>query len=359
MNNELLDKHQNDPSWAEVVRLYSGLFDTQDERENFILDLSDTNILLAAECKTSSSNIQNNLQFELSEKADYLLNNSPISEPNYQASLYALSELSRVDLVSQHLARIKNRNIPIIRLILENLPETIESKNIVITAVLSNPSFFFNAFLTLLERFEQKKIFLTETEIYEIFDALINQRENCEHVLSFIKKYQKKIEKIPKYDQYARGELCNIRGYENLLLWLRFFELNIQNVDLIQILLNQPSINSLQNVLFCLENIDKDSKIGYLNKMLNSDNPTVLSVCLIYINSDETLLRIFGRGEAFQKYKYFLGKGTSERSQFQSYFTFSKKASKLSMIIRRSNNPQNFADFNIQQHINVGDVTRK
>lgn len=54
MDNDLLQKHQNDSAWAEVIRLYSGLFDTQDEREDFILDLADKDILLAAECKTSS-----------------------------------------------------------------------------------------------------------------------------------------------------------------------------------------------------------------------------------------------------------------------------------------------------------------
>lgn len=33
MDKDLLQKHQNDPTWAEVIRLYSGLFDTQDERK--------------------------------------------------------------------------------------------------------------------------------------------------------------------------------------------------------------------------------------------------------------------------------------------------------------------------------------
>ncbi len=54
MNNDLLQKHLNDPAWAEVIRLHSGLFDTQEERENFILDLAETDILLAVECKMSS-----------------------------------------------------------------------------------------------------------------------------------------------------------------------------------------------------------------------------------------------------------------------------------------------------------------
>lgn len=54
MHNELLEQHKNDPSWAEVLRLYSGLFDAQNEREDFILNLAETDILLAIECKSSS-----------------------------------------------------------------------------------------------------------------------------------------------------------------------------------------------------------------------------------------------------------------------------------------------------------------
>jgi hypothetical protein len=54
MQNDLIDKHIKNPSWAEVLRLYSGLFDAQNEREEFILNLAETDILLAVECKSCS-----------------------------------------------------------------------------------------------------------------------------------------------------------------------------------------------------------------------------------------------------------------------------------------------------------------
>ncbi|MCC5943438.1 MAG: hypothetical protein JJT94_00770, partial [Bernardetiaceae bacterium] len=70
MDKDLLQKHQNDPAWAEVIRLYSGLFDTQDEREDFIIDFADKDILLAAECKTSSVEEEENIESVLIEKAN-------------------------------------------------------------------------------------------------------------------------------------------------------------------------------------------------------------------------------------------------------------------------------------------------
>jgi len=69
MDNVLLNKHIDDPDWAEVVRLYSGLFETQDEREDFIIKLADEDLLLAAECKTSSFEKEFNISNILIEYA--------------------------------------------------------------------------------------------------------------------------------------------------------------------------------------------------------------------------------------------------------------------------------------------------
>ncbi|MBK9425793.1 MAG: hypothetical protein IPN54_17025 [Bacteroidetes bacterium] len=50
MNKILLDKYKNDPTWSETIKLYSGLFDSQDKREDFILNIAESDILLATEC---------------------------------------------------------------------------------------------------------------------------------------------------------------------------------------------------------------------------------------------------------------------------------------------------------------------
>ncbi|WP_285269192.1 hypothetical protein [Kaistella rhinocerotis] len=55
MAKALLDKYKNDPAWAETIKLYSGLFDTQEERGDFIIDLSQSDTSLAADCELSST----------------------------------------------------------------------------------------------------------------------------------------------------------------------------------------------------------------------------------------------------------------------------------------------------------------
>lgn len=43
-----------DKKWSEVIKLYSGLFNDENERAEFIIDLSDSDISLAADCELSS-----------------------------------------------------------------------------------------------------------------------------------------------------------------------------------------------------------------------------------------------------------------------------------------------------------------
>ncbi len=67
----IINKHKEDPGWAEVICLYSGLFETEKEREEFIVELASTNIYLSAECKLTSINDEDVILDQLIEKAFY------------------------------------------------------------------------------------------------------------------------------------------------------------------------------------------------------------------------------------------------------------------------------------------------
>ncbi|XVJ66848.1 MAG: hypothetical protein HEQ40_12040 [Lacibacter sp.] len=62
MPKTLLEKYKNDPAWAETIKLYSGLFDTDTERKDFIIELAETDILLATEC--SKTELRANIEVE-------------------------------------------------------------------------------------------------------------------------------------------------------------------------------------------------------------------------------------------------------------------------------------------------------
>lgn len=93
MDKDILEKHTNDPTWAEVIRLYSGLFDTKDEREDFILDLAEKDILLAAECKTSS--VDEEIVLTLSIEKKISINSIDTNES--AKSILALLEINKFE----------------------------------------------------------------------------------------------------------------------------------------------------------------------------------------------------------------------------------------------------------------------
>lgn len=106
MYRNLLDKHKDDPSWAEVIRLYSGLFDTQDERENFIIDLAETDILLAAECKTSSIEEEFFLMNNLTNLCQN--NNQNFVDAEITAKIFlSLIEIDKLTEIVQILSNVK------------------------------------------------------------------------------------------------------------------------------------------------------------------------------------------------------------------------------------------------------------
>jgi hypothetical protein len=108
MQINLIETHKNDPSWAEVLRLYSGLFDTQNEREDFILNLAETDILLAAECKSNSVIEEKNI---VNDICNYAIENGEKYSNIYEIAemITAIIELNNHSLAYDTL--LKNRII--------------------------------------------------------------------------------------------------------------------------------------------------------------------------------------------------------------------------------------------------------
>lgn len=100
-----INKYLNDQKWSEVVKLYSGLFDDENQRTEFIIDLSENDISLAVDCKNESITNESELKGNLTESS-------------YQKALYfndhygsakafeALLKLDASDKVSNILASI-------------------------------------------------------------------------------------------------------------------------------------------------------------------------------------------------------------------------------------------------------------
>lgn len=91
--------------WAETVRLYSGLLEGT-ERINFIKEISNENILLAAECRTISILIEDELDEYLTKVALAEAKQFKFSETSAKG-IMALVELNKFDEITQIFSSIK------------------------------------------------------------------------------------------------------------------------------------------------------------------------------------------------------------------------------------------------------------
>jgi hypothetical protein len=93
MDKTVLDKYKNDPAWAETIKLYSGLFETDNERKDFILELAETDILLATECSKTELIANNETETSLKEKLKKTSKNT-LQQVVSAINLNSISEIS-------------------------------------------------------------------------------------------------------------------------------------------------------------------------------------------------------------------------------------------------------------------------
>lgn len=93
MDKTVLDKYKNNPAWVETIKLYSGLFETDNERKDFILELAETDILLATECSKTELTANNETETGLKEKLKKTSKNT-LQQVVSAINLNSISEIS-------------------------------------------------------------------------------------------------------------------------------------------------------------------------------------------------------------------------------------------------------------------------
>jgi len=93
-----------DPKWSEVVKLYSGLFDDEIEKYDFIINTSEMDLMLAAECSQNSISKNENLDNTILDKAKRqfeLISNSELGRTYHEfISVLLIKPLNR-DLIME------------------------------------------------------------------------------------------------------------------------------------------------------------------------------------------------------------------------------------------------------------------
>ncbi len=185
---EILDKYKNDPAWAETIKLYSGLFDSSYDREQFILSLTDSDVLLASECKSSSAVEENLLTNTIENKCRSTLLSSNDLE-NFSNALKALDNINKHNLIKDFIKTVKPNKIEFLRNVMSILPYNKASLELLTLILISNPKNYIKTYLNILNSLGRELIFLETETIQSIFKLLlIDNNIKAKYTLQFYKQ---------------------------------------------------------------------------------------------------------------------------------------------------------------------------
>jgi len=108
MDRSVIEKYQNNPLWSEVIKLYSGLFSNEDDRSEFVLDLAESNVLLAAQCKNTSIEEETNIS-EIIKKISY---HKALYFDDFKGSAKAFEALLQLDGLDEVLKILNEIKVP-------------------------------------------------------------------------------------------------------------------------------------------------------------------------------------------------------------------------------------------------------
>lgn len=221
-HRNLINEKIADSKWSEVIQLYSGLFENENDRVEFVIDLSDFDISLAIDCKLTSLNNEDLIVYELAQKINKIYN---LSNNNIESlrSVYNLIKLGKDAYLEDYILKFKAKgNIKdLFLLIIEKYDDNRKSK-LLIDLIKYRRTIYSKWLINNL--YHQDFYDISLNEIKELLKTLIlvRKRNSFKLIFKLIKIYN--IE-----NQYSKEYIINIlekkgsKNCLNLVKWLNKF----------------------------------------------------------------------------------------------------------------------------------------
>lgn len=182
--NELASK----PEWSEVVKLYSGLFDAEGDRFQFISSLIYSDLYLAAGCKTNSIREEQELKASILNRAKEIKTESSKID-KVVGKLLTLIELNEINLISYELSIINRpqpkKHKPLIERIIQDINND-QAKRFLIVLSHQNPSLFSWG----LKAMNKDNILLDRQFLNKVtFEFIENNKIGSKTFIKFINEY--------------------------------------------------------------------------------------------------------------------------------------------------------------------------
>lgn len=321
MDKIALDKYKNDPAWAETIKLYSGLFDSRNDREIFISNLAESDVLLASECKNSSSFEENTISNTIEGKCQSILL-KPNEPENFSNALKALANINKQNLIKDFIQSVKSDKIEFLKNVMTTLPYEKSSLELLTLILISNPKNYIKTFLNILSNLRNDLIYLENDTIQEIFKLLLTDNKiKAKYVLLFFRQNANFINPL-SFSEEAKDKLIYFDELQDVVNWINIFELKIKFKDLIIHLIEQnDSVKKYYIALSLMESLKEKEKIYILNILNESKNLKNQIILFIYI-------------DVYYKYKLHFKNHTDFKTKInpnilKSYDEFRKTFSKV------------------------------
>lgn len=321
MDKAVLDRYKNDPAWAETIKLYSGLFDSGNDREQFIVNLAESDVLLASECKNSSTVEESSISDSIEEKCQSILLR-PNEPENFSNALKALANINKNNLIKEFIQSVKPDKIEFLRNVMSILPYDKSSLELLILILNSNPQSYIKTFLNILTNLERESIYLERESIEVIFKLLLTDNKiKVKYALQFYRLNLNFINPL-SYTEEAEAKLIYFDEFQDLIDWVNIFELKIKYKDVILHLIEQnDSVKGYYTALSLMESLTEKEKLFILNKLNESKNLKNQILLFIYINVN------YNYRLHFRNYRDF--KTKINTNVLKAYDEFRKAFSKL------------------------------
>lgn len=270
MDSSILENYINDPSWTEVIKLYSGLFENTNESNEFIKEINSINIYLAAQCSTSFINENLELENEIIIKADILLKEK-LLKSNHSIDIQYINtmlELGQFEKILPFYENALPRSIPYLNSIIHRLLEnnTFINANS-LNAILKNNSNFYIS--KIIEFYKSSEIEIEEEQYRLIANNLIDCKVNkTKYLIDFIKLKNEILLNIEK--EKINAIVQRIDHYDDLEFWINKFDIKINYVNYVNDKVKSDISLKVSYLIFCLIVKNKKTFKNYLHNLIQN-----------------------------------------------------------------------------------------
>ena len=285
-DDELIKKY-TDPHWEEVIILYSGLITSAEERGQLIKEITDTNPFLGFKCESNS--ILKNIPIEsyiVQCAKEYI--NKKNDEQLTISSILALIGFNQYEYIIEFVKKQTGANIPTMKSIVSSvLKGNIKNDDLwgIIKVFIESNSYYYMSDINRFIADNKDSISFDYDSILEIIKSILLSSTKFHQIVSFLKLTNiNNISVVQINESYVLEVVAKSNNINDILYFIKTFNLNISSVKIIQTIISKGESSSLFMLKYYMDALRGDLREILIKDLLSSEMDTRIAVGLIFMH---------------------------------------------------------------------------